>query len=147
MHVVKKKLLAVCGLTAITWLFVPCLSGQETEPSRSGETALLDESDAEVFVSLAIDFGDGFEKRYTELPFADEMTVMDLMSAARDHKHPTPFTHRGSQATAFLTSLDGCKNEGASGKNWLYYVNNERGDRSFGVRKLNAGDAVSWRFE
>lgn len=98
-------------------------------------------------VALTIDFGDGFEKRYTAIPFVESMTVLSALEAARSHPHATSFSFRGQGATAFLTDIDGARNEGAAGRNWIFYVNQELGKESFGQQKLLAGDVVTWRLE
>lgn len=97
-------------------------------------------------VRVVIDYGDGVEKHFTTLAFRGEMTVLDAMKAAQEHPRGIKFQHRGSGATAFLTQIDDAKNEGA-GRNWVYRVNGELGDRSFALYELKAGDAVLWKFE
>jgi hypothetical protein len=74
------------------------------------------------------------------------MTVLDAMKAAQEHPRGIKLQFRGSGATAFLTQIDDLKNEG-SGRNWIYRVNGELAERSFAVQKLEAGDAVLWKFE
>ncbi len=98
-------------------------------------------------VALTIDFGDGFEKRYTAIPYIESMTVLSVLEAARAHPHATSFSFRGQGATAFLKEIDGVRNEGAAGRNWIFYVNQEKGKESFGQRKLKASDVVMWRLE
>ncbi len=96
-------------------------------------------------VSLIIDYGDGFEKHYTNIAHRERMTILDVMRRAEKHVRPLPFRFRGKEATAFLTEIDGLANEG-SGRNWIYRVNDKLGDRSFAVYELAAGDVVRWRF-
>ena len=97
-------------------------------------------------VRLVVDYGDGVAKHFNALPFRDEMTVLDAMKAAQEHRRGIKFEHRGSGATAFLTQIDEVKNEG-SGRNWVYRVNDQLADRSFAVYRLKAGDTVLWKFE
>jgi hypothetical protein len=74
------------------------------------------------------------------------MTVLDAVRSAEKHPRGIKAEVRSSGSTAFLTQIDDVKNEG-SGKNWAYRVNGELGDRSIGIHKLQAGDAVLWRFQ
>jgi hypothetical protein len=97
-------------------------------------------------VRLAIDYGDGAEKHFTALGWREGMTVLDAMKAAQEHPRGIKFQFRGSGATAFLTQIDDLKNQG-SGRNWLYRLNGELAERSFAIQKVQAGDAVLWKFE
>ena len=97
-------------------------------------------------VQLTIDYGDGFQKRYTSIPWEKKMTVLDTLEFAAEHPRRIRFKHRSSGSTAFLTSIDGLENEGGRGKNWIYWINEEQGDRSFAIRVLHAGDHVLWKF-
>lgn len=97
-------------------------------------------------VELVVNYGDGVEKRFTAVPWKEEMTVLDAMKHAQRHPRGIKFEYRGSGATAFLTQIDDLKNEG-SGRNWIYRVNGELATRSFAIQELERGDAVLWRFE
>ncbi len=95
-------------------------------------------------VSLAIDFGDGEEKEYPAIGWRDGMTVRDVMlETVRENGR---LEVRGSGEAAFLAGLDGKANEGDGGRNWLYSVNGEAGDRSFAIRAVRPGDRVLWKF-
>jgi hypothetical protein len=97
-------------------------------------------------IRLIVDYGDGVQKHFTALPWKDGMTVLDAMKAAQEHRRGIKLQYRGSGATAFLTQIDDVKNEGAD-RNWVYRVNDQLADRSFGVFQLKAGDTVLWKFE
>ena len=71
---------------------------------------------------------------------------MDVMLAAKKHPRGIHFEYKGKGATALLTKIDDVTNEGR-GRNWLYRVNGDPGDRSMGVFELKAGDAVLWKFD
>lgn len=96
-------------------------------------------------VKLVIDFGDGVEKHFTALPWREGMTVLDAMQAAARHPRGIRFQYTGEGKTAFLTSIDDVANEGAE-RNWIYRVNEDRGDRSIGVKTLSINDVVYWKF-
>jgi len=98
-------------------------------------------------VSLAVEYGDGSEKRFAALPWREGLTVFDALQAASRKKGKLDIGHRGDGATLFILALDGVKNEGAGGKNWRYHVAGKLADRSCAVYELKPGDAVVWRFE
>lgn len=102
--------------------------------------------DKQELVRVVIDYNDGSERHFTRIAWQDGMTVLDAMQAVKAHPRGITFQYKGRGATAFLTELDKVKNEGR-GRNWLFSVNGKRADRSFGVLKLKAGDAVLWKFD
>ena len=95
---------------------------------------------------LVVDYGNGFEKHYTALPWKEELTVLEATKIAEKHPRGIKTKVRSSGSTAFLTQIDDVENEG-DGRNWVFRVNGELGDRSCGIQKLNAGDTVLWRFQ
>ncbi len=96
-------------------------------------------------VSLAIDFGSEQKSIKTDVVCSPDTTVLEVLERAQN-MNELKFEHRGSGETAFVTSIGGIKNEGAAGKNWIYFVNGETGDKSAGVFKLAPGDKVSWKY-
>ncbi len=97
-------------------------------------------------VRLEIDFGNGAKRQFDALPWQADMTVADVLSAAREFRPGISYVQVGEGAGGFLTQLDGLKNEGASGRNWRYEVAATAGTTSFCLRKVAAGELVSWRF-
>jgi hypothetical protein len=97
-------------------------------------------------VSVAIDYGDGVELRFRELPWRSGMTVLDALTAAGKHPRGVKFVQRGRGATAMITEIDGLKND-PSGKNWLFSVNGKTAEVGSGAYELKAGDAVLWEFK
>ena len=95
--------------------------------------------------TLVIDFGDGFEKRYTQLKTEESGTVESMLKQASRHPRGIKFESSGSGATAFLRSIDGVKNEG-QGRNWVFRINGDLGVSSMGRAKVKAGDVVRWTF-
>jgi hypothetical protein len=96
-------------------------------------------------VRMVIDYGDGVEKHFTALAWKEGMTVLDALVAAQEHPRGIKFTHRGSDATAFLTQIDELKNEG-SGRNWVFRVNDKLATKSFAIFGVKAGDTILWKF-
>ena len=97
-------------------------------------------------VTLSIRFADGKTREFRAVKYREDMTVLDLMEAlkSKDDKG-LKFEHRGSGASAFLTSIDGVANgKGRGAKYWIFRVNGKLGDRSFGTTRLKPGDTVLW---
>ena len=98
-------------------------------------------------VRLIIDYGDGVQKHFTQLPWRQEMTVLDALLLAHKHPRGIRLEYRGKAATAMVTGIDDLTNQGGQGRNWIYRVNREPGSRSCGIQPLEAGDTVLWKFE
>lgn len=102
-------------------------------------------------ITLVIDFGDGTQRRFTDLAFAPGMTVVDAMRAAAAHARPLVFESKGSGPGAIITSIEGIRDEGAgtnpgAARAWQYWVNAAYGETSAVTAALKAGDRVSWAF-
>lgn len=136
--------LRVCLFFLPAWgLWTACLSAQDTAVDEVSEAG---EDQAVAVVTLAIDFGDGFEKHYTQLPYAENMTVLDALRVAERHPRGIRLKYRGSGETAFVFGLDDAENQGAKGRNWMYRVNDDWPKKSCGITTLKPGDAILWRF-
>ena len=113
------------------------------EKNETGEK----QEKAEAFVLLVIDFAG--ESENIEIEWAVEssksMSVLELMELASEGDQGFEFIFTGSGETAFLKSINGINNEGAGGKNWVYRVNEELAETSFGVCQVESGDSVSWK--
>ena len=140
-----RRSLIPAGMLAGLFLFVlVSLSAGQAAADDGDKTVKAAHGQA---VSLIVDYGNGMRKHFTGLPWRKGMTVQDAMEAAKSLRPGLTYTIRGSKDTAFLTDIDGIKNEGSAGKrNWLYWVNNAFGDRSIGIRTLTIDDAVVFRF-
>lgn len=96
-------------------------------------------------VQLVIDYGDGVQKHFVEIPWREEMTVLDALQYASEHSRGIELQSRGSGATAFLTQIDDLQNEG-TGRNWVYRVNGQHADRSCAVQTVKPADTILWEF-
>ena len=96
-------------------------------------------------VKLTIDYGDGVQKTFVELPWKDGLTVFAALQSAAKHPRGIKVAHQGSGATTLVTAIDDLKNEGR-GRNWLFEVNGKLGEKSCAISELKPGDAVLWRF-
>lgn len=101
-------------------------------------------------VRLVIDYGEGVEIHYTAIPHHPGMTLEQAMHAAKEMTGPRAlrFESKGAGERAFLVSIDGLANEGAGRdrRNWLYWINDRPGERSFALAALEPGDTAAWRF-
>ena len=127
------------------------LRAQDTfVPDAVGDRATIaagDESDTKT-VTLTIDYADGFQKRFVSMPWREGLTILDLLQVAKKHKRAGfSFTFQGHGATALLLKIDDVSNLGGGKRNWIYYVNQRKADRSFAIQALQPGDEVLWRFE
>ncbi len=86
------------------------------------------------------------EKKFKSIPWREGMTILDAMKFAQKHPRGIKFQTRGKGPTMFLTTIDNLKNQGSSGSNWVFEVNEKLGDRSFAISNLSPLDAVLWRF-
>ena len=123
-------------LTSLVVLSVWCLT-----PLAPGEPKPAGNS-----VSVVVDYNDGVQKHFTRVSWRSGMTVLDAMQAIAKHPRGIQFSHRGTGARALLYRIDDLENR-ANGRNWLYRVNGKLADRSFGIRKIEKGDAVLWKHE
>ena len=135
-------LLAVLLLGIILWGQRPTVE-QPATTSANGPPSPIPTGDV---VRLEIDFGNGARRTFDALPYRPDMTVADVMSAAREFRPGITFTQVGEGARGLLTGLEGVKNEGASGRNWRYEVAGSPGTRSFCVVPVAAGELVRWTF-
>jgi hypothetical protein len=115
---------------------------QEIVERRGSQASSQPDSPTADRVSISVDFGGKNGARSSTVRWKAGITVRDLLAAASVGE----IGQQGSGAAAFLTQIDGVKNEGAGGRNWMYSVNGQRADRSFAVYKLQPGDRVLWSF-
>jgi hypothetical protein len=113
----------------------PSAADWQPSPQPTGET-----------VSLTIDFGNGASKEFAALPWRPEMTVADLLEAARQFRPGLGFKQIGEGASGFLSALDGLANQGAGGRNWIYQVDGRHAHVSFCLEKIEPGMHILWTF-
>jgi hypothetical protein len=97
-------------------------------------------------VQLVVDYGDGVELRFKALPWKEGMTVLDALNLAQAHRHGITFATRGKGNSTLVTKIGDLANEG-DGKNWLYSVNDKRGEVSAGAQKVEPRDTILWNFQ
>ena len=97
-------------------------------------------------ITLQFEYGDGFSKQYKTIPISQGDTVLDAMKTMQTHPQKILFKARGSGELTFIYEIDMIKNEGR-GKNWMFYVNQQRANVGVGIYKLKAGDRVVWKYE
>ena len=97
---------------------------------------------------VVIEFGNEKTKTFEKIAWREGMTALDAMKQAKKADEGITFKYRGKGSRAFLTSIDGVKNEGGGrkGRNWTYRVNGKLAKKSFAARELEADDVLTWKF-
>ncbi|MEL7500398.1 MAG: DUF4430 domain-containing protein [Planctomycetota bacterium] len=75
----------------------------------------------------------------------ENSTVFDVMEIAKSNGD-LEFEHTGSGDTVFITSISGVANSGANQDNWIYRVNEVRGDCSCGEKQIASNDTIIWSY-
>lgn len=112
-------------------------------PPPAGGVGPEDAAEAGV-VMLVIDRGDG-PPNQGAVAWREGLTVLDALETA-PMRWPGEVARRGEGDQAFIDAIGGLANEGADGRNWQYWVNDERGEVGAGARVLAEGDRVLWAF-
>lgn len=132
-----RKLPPLAGMLTLLFFAIQYGSAVLGEDKQHGDdTRLL----------MIIDFDDGVEKRFTRLAWRKGMTVGDLMRAAEKHRRGIRLEVRGRNDTAFVLGIDGLQNEGSRGRNWMYEINGQLGNRAYDVMPIGSRDTVLWQF-
>ena len=110
--------------------------------------ALAGSAKAGETVRVVVEFGGEKTKTFEKIAWREGMTALDAMNQAKKAAEGIAFTYRGKDSRAFLTSIDGVKNEGGGlkGRNWTYRVNGKLAKKSFAVMELEADDVLTWKF-
>ena len=114
--------------------------------SAGRSTVLVGEEQAlQEKVTLKIQLPGNKEILVDDIPHREKMTVLDVLNHAKEKKK-IRFVYRGKNTTAFLTSINGIKNRGAGGDNWIFRINRKLGNKSFAISTVKANDEVTWTF-
>lgn len=97
-------------------------------------------------VRLNIDFQERQENVSIDVDVPEGSNVLSALQAAATRKS-FPIQYRGSDATTFVTSIAGVRNEKSAGSNWVFYVNDVLGRESAGTFVLSNNDRVLWKFK
>lgn len=130
------KSAALISVVAISLFMVGCDSTKKLPAELQRDTGT---------VTLEVDFGGDKRAKSITVVCSPDSTVLQSLERARA-TNDLKFESRGVGETAFLSSIDGVKNEGSDGKNWIYKVNGQLGDKSAGIYEVNPGDTVTWSF-
>lgn len=117
-----------------------CGATQTVEPT-SGASGRLATCNVEIV------FGRKFDTKTFDIPCSasNDSTVISILERSHNMSE-IKLQSTGSGETAFVVAIDDVKNEGASGDNWVYYVNDQLGDRGSGVYEIVPGDKIRWSF-
>ena len=80
-------------------------------------------------------------------PLDSTLSLADVMKKVAAAEKEFSFKSRGRGDTFFVTEINGQKNEGARGRNWIFKVNGKLGNKSAGIFEIKAGDKVEWIFK
>ncbi|UUO05583.1 DUF4430 domain-containing protein [Blastopirellula sp. J2-11] len=103
-------------------------------------------AEPEKTVEVVIDFGDGSEIHYTQIPWKKAENVFTATQTASQHPRGFELQARGSDETRFVFSIADVKNEG-NGRNWIFRVNDKLATRSCELVEIAPDDVVLWRFQ
>jgi hypothetical protein len=151
-------LLSACLLSAACGCSARTARSGDSPPSTASQTAQTNSdgtghdakhaTSSSRTVELVLDYGDGVQKRFTDIGWKESMTVLDVLKSAQEHLHGISFSARGSGETVMVTKLDDVTNQGGAtdAKNWIFRINGRMGDESCGIAKVRPGDTVLWKF-
>jgi len=132
-------------LLAVVLIAVLFINGRQnvdvSRESAAPSVGSREFAEAPYRVSITIEFGDK-PARWNQVPWRPGMTVRQLLSSAA----LVSFAEKGRGQSALLVEIDGVRNEGSGGRNWLYSVNGKQADRSFAIYELQPNDHVLWSF-
>lgn len=97
-------------------------------------------------VQVEIMFGSDRESIQSEVDCMNDSTVFSVLQAASDRAEFVFESTGVLKGDKFITSIGGVKNLAGDGKNWIYRVNGELGDKGAGVFAVKPQDRVVWSF-
>ena len=101
-----------------------------------------------VMDKLRLKIVSGEEKQMFDIESSEKLkTVSDLLKHVAEANESFKYKSRGSGRTFFITEINGQKNEGARGRNWIYTVNGKLGNKSAGLFEIKAGDEIEWNLK
>ena len=121
-------------LIVLTVFVLGCGGGVVSEPVST-----------KITVNLTVDFQGESDNLEINQSLTSNSTVMDLLSECKS-AGILNFDHRGDGETAFVTSINGIKNQMGGGSNWVFHINGEMSDFGAGTAQLENGDSVLWIF-
>ena len=129
---------AVC----LPLMFAVTLMGcQPATPT--GPVSGTDAAAKQAIITVVIDDGTGDEPREERVDWRPGINVLDALLATGSEN--LEIRHRGSGITAFVEAIGDNENTG-SGKNWLFYVNQQKAPEGAGASELQPGDIVLWKY-
>lgn len=143
MHPIRRQVFACLFLLSIAVVTVGCQPSADPQTEKgiagpSNETPLGQ-------VELKIDFLSDRDPIVSTVDCGEGATVLSVMQSAKKSGE-LEFEFTGSGEAAFVKSIGGVQNQGGSGDNWVFRVNDELGNASCGVISVNPGDRVLWVF-
>ncbi len=130
-------ILAICISTAPLMPAAAVRACQAPSPEQTAKKA----------VTVHINGGEGHTHKIDDVPWRQGMTVLQaLQLLAKRKQHAIQHESTGRGNTAFVTEIDGLKNQGSGGLNWTYRVNGKAKPVSCGACRVQPGDTIEWTF-
>ena len=142
------KLPLLLGIAIVVLVLVAIARQRLPSPKIAPTVGDRAVTSAEKAVSLRITYGNGAEKRFSSLPWAQGMTVAQALDLAAQGPPGLSYAQQGDGTGALLTRIDERNNEGSgkNSRNWIYRVNGNLADKSFAAYVLKPGDVILWTF-
>ena len=97
-------------------------------------------------VEVEIVFGADREAIQSKVDCLNDSTVFSVLQAASDQSGFAFESTGVLKGDKFITSIGGVKNLAGDGKNWIYRVNGDLGDKGSGVFAVKPQDRIVWSF-
>jgi hypothetical protein len=147
-QIIRSSSVLVLILLVVLTSGIGCQKKQSAKDRGAAHAEVTLAGEGEPAVELAIDYGDGCEKRFRRIPYKHGMTVLAALEFAAAHPRGIKFESSGAGESALLTSIDDLSNEGGrDGRNWIYRVNGKLATKSFDAYTLSPNDVILWKFE
>ena len=96
-------------------------------------------------VDLTVEFADGRAPIEVAIPCSDDSTAFSTLERA--HRNgDLKLNASGTGERAFVHSIDGVAGDSQQETYWIFFVNDEMGERGSGVTPVDPGDRVRWSY-
>ena len=126
------------------------LHGCDTGAPKKGDTSpnqpAKSVKSTEKTVQISIDTQESSDIWEQSVPWTEGLTVFELLLEQAEAHQELDVKAKGVGETGFVKAIFGIENDQASGRAWIYYVNDEMGEVGAGVKDLIPGDQVLWKY-
>ena len=96
-------------------------------------------------IDLTVEFADGRAPIEVAIPCSDDSTVFSTLERAH-RAGDLELEASGTGERAFVQSIDGVAGDSQQETYWIFFVNDELGERGSGVADVDPGDRVRWSY-